>query len=75
MHDIEVMANEPTVVHLVNLIISTGPPGAGERYPFVPFEQTLQLRLPGWTVFCRKSRRRPNSFTPLWSPASRLWPT
>jgi len=43
LHDIEVMANEPTVVNLVNLIISNGLRERA-RISIVPFEQTLQLR-------------------------------
>ncbi len=44
LHDIEVMANEPTVVNLVNLIISTALQERASDIHLVPFEQTLQLR-------------------------------
>src|SRR5215831_5533668 len=44
LHDIEVMANEPTVVNLVNLIISTALRERASDIHFVPFEGTLQLR-------------------------------
>jgi type II secretory ATPase GspE/PulE/Tfp pilus assembly ATPase PilB-like protein len=44
LHDIEVMANEPTVVNLVNLIISTALRERASDIHFVPFENSLQLR-------------------------------
>lgn len=44
LHDIEVMANEPTVINLVNLIISTALKERASDIHIVPFEQTLQLR-------------------------------
>ncbi|MGO8766602.1 MAG: GspE/PulE family protein [Limisphaerales bacterium] len=44
LHDIEVMANEPTVVNLVNLIISTALHERASDIHFVPFEDSLQLR-------------------------------
>ncbi len=44
LHDIEVMANEPTVVNLVNLIISTAMRERASDIHFVPFENSLQLR-------------------------------
>ncbi|HTV42627.1 MAG TPA: GspE/PulE family protein [Candidatus Sulfotelmatobacter sp.] len=44
LHDIEVMANEPTVVNLVNLIISTALQEGASDIHFVPFEDSLQLR-------------------------------
>ena len=44
LHDIEVMANEPTVVNLVNLIISTALRERASDIHLVPFEDTLQLR-------------------------------
>ncbi|HEV2210179.1 MAG TPA: GspE/PulE family protein [Verrucomicrobiae bacterium] len=44
LHDIEVMANEPTVVNLVNLIISTALGEGASDIHFVPFEDSLQLR-------------------------------
>ena len=44
LHDIEVMANEPTVVNLVNLIISTAIRERASDIHLVPFEETLQLR-------------------------------
>ncbi len=43
-HDIEVMANEPTVVNLVNVIISTALRDRASDIHLVPFENTLQLR-------------------------------
>lgn len=44
LHDIEVMANEPTVVNLVNLIISTALHEGASDIHFVPFEDRLELR-------------------------------
>jgi type II secretory ATPase GspE/PulE/Tfp pilus assembly ATPase PilB-like protein len=44
LHDIEVMANEPTVINLVNLIISTALRERASDIHLVPFEQILQLR-------------------------------
>jgi type II secretory ATPase GspE/PulE/Tfp pilus assembly ATPase PilB-like protein len=44
LHDIEVMANEPTVINLVNLIISTALRERASDIHLVPFENTLQLR-------------------------------
>ena len=44
LHDIEVMANEPTVVNLVNLIVSTALRERASDIHFVPFEDSLQLR-------------------------------
>lgn len=44
LHDIEVMANEPTVVNLVNLIISTAIRERASDIHLVPFENSLQLR-------------------------------
>lgn len=44
LHDIEVMANEPTVVNLVNLIISTAVRERASDIHLVPFEDSLQLR-------------------------------
>src|SRR5947199_6662673 len=44
LHDIEVMANEPTVINLVNLIISTALRERASDIHLVPFEETLQLR-------------------------------
>ena len=44
LHDIEVMANEPTVVNLVNLIISTALHERASDIHLVPFEDSLQLR-------------------------------
>ncbi len=44
LHDIEVMANEPTVVNLVNLIISTAIHERASDIHLVPFEESLQLR-------------------------------
>ncbi len=44
LHDIEVEANEPTVINLVNLIISTALRERASDIHLVPFEETLQLR-------------------------------
>jgi type II secretory ATPase GspE/PulE/Tfp pilus assembly ATPase PilB-like protein len=44
LHDIEVMANEPTVVNLVNLIISTALRERASDIHLVPFENFVQLR-------------------------------
>jgi type II secretory ATPase GspE/PulE/Tfp pilus assembly ATPase PilB-like protein len=44
LHDIEVMANEPTVVNLVNLIISTAMRERASDIHLVPFENSLELR-------------------------------
>ncbi len=43
-HDIEVMANEPTVVNLVNLIIATALRERASDIHLVPFESSLQVR-------------------------------
>jgi type IV pilus assembly protein PilB len=43
-HDIEVMANEPTVVNLVNVIISTALRERASDIHLVPFQESLQLR-------------------------------
>jgi len=44
LHDIEVMANEPTVINLVNVIISTALRERASDIHLVAFEETLQLR-------------------------------
>ena len=44
LHDIEVMANEPTVINLVNVIIATALRERASDIHLVPFEETLQLR-------------------------------
>ncbi len=44
LHDIEVMANEPTVINLVNVIISTALRERASDIHLVPFEEMLQLR-------------------------------
>jgi len=44
LHDIEVMANEPTVVNLVNLIIATAIREGASDIHLLPFENILQLR-------------------------------
>jgi type II secretion system protein E len=44
LHDIEVMANEPTVINLVNVIISTAVRERASDIHLVPFESALQLR-------------------------------
>lgn len=43
-HDIEVMANEPTVVNLVNVILSTGLRYRASDIHVVPFENRIDLR-------------------------------
>ena len=44
LHDIEVMANEPTVINLVNVIIATALRERASDIHLVPFEESLQLR-------------------------------
>ncbi|HEV8541430.1 MAG TPA: GspE/PulE family protein [Verrucomicrobiae bacterium] len=44
LHDIEVMANEPTVINLVNVIISAAVRERASDIHLVPFENALQLR-------------------------------
>ncbi len=44
LHDIEVLANEPTVINLVNVIISTALRERASDIHIVPFEGMLQLR-------------------------------
>ncbi len=44
LHDIEVMANEPTVINLVNVIISTAIRERASDIHLVPFESAIQLR-------------------------------
>jgi type II secretory ATPase GspE/PulE/Tfp pilus assembly ATPase PilB-like protein len=44
LHDIEVMANEPTVINLVNLIISTAVRERASDIHLVPFAGALELR-------------------------------
>jgi type IV pilus assembly protein PilB len=44
LHDIEVMANEPTVINLVNVIISTALRERASDIHLVPFQDSLQLR-------------------------------
>ncbi len=44
LHDIEVMANEPTVINLVNLIISEAIRERASDIHIVPFEEQIQLR-------------------------------
>jgi type II secretory ATPase GspE/PulE/Tfp pilus assembly ATPase PilB-like protein len=44
LHDIEVMANEPTVINLVNLIISEAIRERASDIHIVPFEENMQLR-------------------------------
>lgn len=44
LHDIEVMANEPTVINLVNVIISTALRERASDIHLVPFQNALQLR-------------------------------
>ncbi len=45
LHDIEVMANEPTVINLVNLIISTALRERASDIHLVPFEETHAIAL------------------------------
>ena len=44
LHDVEVMANEPTVINLVNVIISTAVRERASDIHLVPFENEIQLR-------------------------------
>jgi len=44
LHDIEVMANEPTVINLVNVIIATALRERASDIHIVPFEDNIQLR-------------------------------
>jgi type II secretory ATPase GspE/PulE/Tfp pilus assembly ATPase PilB-like protein len=44
LHDIEVMANEPTVINLVNLVISTALRERASDIHLVPFVDSVQLR-------------------------------
>ncbi len=44
LHDIEVMANEPTVINLVNLVISTALRERASDIHLVPFESAVELR-------------------------------
>ncbi len=44
LHEIEVMANEPTVVNLVNVIISSALRERASDIHLVPFERSLELR-------------------------------
>lgn len=44
LHDIEVMANEPTVVNLVNVVISTALRERASDIHLIPFESSIQLR-------------------------------
>jgi type II secretory ATPase GspE/PulE/Tfp pilus assembly ATPase PilB-like protein len=44
LHDIEVMANEPTIINLVNLIISEALRERASDIHLVPFEGKIQLR-------------------------------
>src|ERR1017187_4830837 len=44
LHDMGVMANEPSVINLVNVIISTALRERASDIHLVPFEQTVQLR-------------------------------
>ena len=46
LHDIEVMANEPTVINLVNLIISTAMRERASDIHLVPFEENDAVALP-----------------------------
>ncbi len=44
LHDIEVMANEPTVVNLVNVVIATALRERASDIHLIPFESAVQLR-------------------------------
>ena len=44
LHDIEVMANEPTVINLVNVILSTAMKERVSDVHLTPFEEKLELR-------------------------------
>ncbi|MEM7262749.1 MAG: ATPase, T2SS/T4P/T4SS family [Planctomycetota bacterium] len=44
LHDIEVMASEPTVINLVNLIISNAVDERASDVHLVPFESSIELR-------------------------------
>ena len=44
LHDIEVMANEPTVINLVNLILSTAIRERASDIHIVPFDKSIELR-------------------------------
>ncbi|MCA8960033.1 MAG: Flp pilus assembly complex ATPase component TadA [Planctomycetes bacterium] len=44
LHDIEVMASEPTVINLVNLIISSAVKDRASDVHLVPFENRIELR-------------------------------
>ena len=44
LHDVEVMANEPTVINLVNVIISAAVRERASDIHLVPFESEIQLR-------------------------------
>ncbi len=44
LHDLEVMASEPTVINLVNLIISSAIDDRASDVHLVPFEQQIELR-------------------------------
>jgi type II secretory ATPase GspE/PulE/Tfp pilus assembly ATPase PilB-like protein len=44
LHDIEVMANEPTVINLVNVIISTALQERASDIHIIPFEKALQIK-------------------------------
>ncbi len=44
LHDIEVMANEPTVINLVNLILAEALRERASDIHLVPFEDSIQLR-------------------------------
>ena len=63
LHDIEVMANEPTVINLVNLIISE----AMRREPATSTWSPSRIRFNCaivWTGCCRKNRRLRANCTP-----------
>jgi len=68
------MANEPTVVNLVNLIISTALRERASDIHLVPFEETVQLR---YRVdgLLQEKQPPPNNCIRPWSRALKSWRT
>ena len=75
LHDIEVMANEPTVVNLVNLIISTALRERASDIHFVPFEEFAAIALSRGRFAAGKAAAAQATSTRRWSRASRSWRT